>query len=128
MQKHLTCEGSEKGVIAQADTETIETWHHSTVVPVAVADIQAVVLLVTEDVAEEVDEDNVTIFVLLPRLRPELGMLDHEIEQLRTDITATALELLAEVVANDSATILLLLGEERLIFFPSRYGSPPRSS
>ena len=88
--------------------------HHPASAPVAVADIQAVARRVAEDVVPEIDVDGVATRILLPRLRPQLWVFLEVVEDLGAEVPAELLTLDAELVANDSATVLLPVREPEL--------------
>ncbi len=90
--------------------------HHLAPAPATKADEEAAVR-VAEDVVPKEDVDGLAILVLLPTFRPELGVVDEVVEHLGTDVVASLLELLAEIVTADG-TALLLLREEEVDLLP----------
>lgn len=104
----LTC-GRGRGVAAApAAAEPVVARDNFAFVPVPVADIQAAVRRVAEDVIPEEHIESVALGILLPAFRPELGVIDELVEHLRTHVVALLLELLAEFMADHAAVFLLL--------------------
>ncbi|KKU20940.1 MAG: hypothetical protein UX31_C0024G0009 [Candidatus Nomurabacteria bacterium GW2011_GWA1_46_11] len=88
--------------------------HHPTIAPEAIADTQVADRWVKEDVGPEENMDRIALGVLLPVLRPELGVCHEVVEDIPTDVASTRLELLAKIVAADDLAALLLLGEKQV--------------